>query len=245
MRMSPPSPAFSRTPEPRVLTTLTVPARHASTSPGTPSVESERSSSGSQNPASTRRRITCTGTQPPTVRSPTRPSRDCQVGPLDQRISELRGDRRVLERGFATANPATGSRSTGRPRPAGAAASSADRIDSMNGARRWTPVVRKSWGTPGTSPAGSRGRTPHPTAPACGARAPPSGHRPSGRGRRRTRRAAWSPGRRMPSHGPHELRDPRRSSRPAPPGAQQSAFAVEVAAGRDRAVRPAGSCRAR
>ena len=68
-------PGFSSTPLPSVLTIDTVPRREASTSPGTPSTESPRSSSGSQNMASVRRRITSTGSSRPRDRSHTLPSR--------------------------------------------------------------------------------------------------------------------------------------------------------------------------
>ncbi|MNR17327.1 hypothetical protein D3C85_1339790 [compost metagenome] len=57
----------SRNPAPGTLDTITLPARIASSSPGTPMVESLRSSSGSQNTSSSRRRITSTRSSPPNV----------------------------------------------------------------------------------------------------------------------------------------------------------------------------------
>ena len=69
------SAGFSSTPEPTVLTTLTVPCRTHSSSPVTPSREPGRSSSASIQVESTRRRITSTCSSLPSVRIHTRPSR--------------------------------------------------------------------------------------------------------------------------------------------------------------------------
>ena len=52
---------LSSKPEPRALAIVTWPARATCTSPGTPSTDSARSSSGSQKPSSTRRKMTSTG----------------------------------------------------------------------------------------------------------------------------------------------------------------------------------------
>ena len=61
-------------PEPSALTAVTEPRRIASTSPGVPICESERSSSGSAKAASSRRHSTLIGFRPDTVRTISRPS---------------------------------------------------------------------------------------------------------------------------------------------------------------------------
>jgi len=65
----------SSTPEPIALASSTLPRRAQSVRPGTPSAESERSSSGSQKSSSWRRRIACTRRSPSTVLSQTLPPR--------------------------------------------------------------------------------------------------------------------------------------------------------------------------
>ena len=227
-----------------MLTTLTVPARQASVSPGIPSVESERNSNGSQKPASTRRKITWTGTQPPTVRSPTRPFRTGGriPGPADSRVA--RPSTRARRR-FPTAHPATGSRSTGRPRRRAHAPSSADRSASMNGVRRWTPVVRKRWAN--TRDITRRFSSAYAAPDGACVRWPSATQRPSAERARSAPNttSCLSPGRRMPSQARTNCGSERIIARRHDAGAQQPTFTVEVAAVRDRAVRPAGSCRVR
>ena len=77
---------------------------------------------------------------------PDPPAATLEVRALDERIPELGGDRRVLERGLRQRTRREDDDRRDRRRPAGAAASSARRRASMNGVNRCTPVARNSCG---------------------------------------------------------------------------------------------------
>ena len=76
-------------PLPSALATTTLPARNASTSPGTPSIESLRNSSGSQKSSSTRRRITSTRSRPLEGFQKNAVVAHGQILSLDQHVAEV------------------------------------------------------------------------------------------------------------------------------------------------------------
>ena len=158
---------FSSTPLPSVLTTETVPRR------GPPRrVRARRAGNrpqlqGSQNQASTRRRITSTGSRRPEGPQPHPAVAHRQVGPLDQRVPEVGGQEGVLEGRLAP-------RPGGEQHDAGVIHGRAGRPPSGRsaGPGRTAPIGAPAsrgtgWGTPARRPPGSRGRTPPRTGPGC------------------------------------------------------------------------------
>ena len=224
------APGSRARPLPSPLTIDTVPSRAASTSPGTPSWESGRSSSGSQKAASTRRRMTSTGSSRPIERCQTRPSRTTQVGALDQREARAARTGRPGRTRSRCPRPGVSSTMRGTSARLGASACSATRIAWKNGAEPVDPACRgTARAAPGRRPAGSPSRSRRRTAPACGR---PStvhcavGVRGPGRPRPGTaggRRAAGSgrPARRKPAW-------PKTTSGGSSRSAEQPARSVEV-----------------
>ena len=129
------SAGFSRTPEPRLFTTLTVPWRTHSTRPVTPSRESGRSSSASIQVESTRRRITSTSSSLPSTRIQTRPSRTVRSLPSSSG-KPSREATKAWSKAVSEWVPGLSTTTRGSSTALGAASTRASRIAWKNGVSR-------------------------------------------------------------------------------------------------------------
>ena len=126
---------FSTMPEPMVLTTLTVPCRTHSTRPATPSRDPGRSSSGSVQMESTRRRMTSTSSSLPSTRIQTRPSRTVRSRPSTSG-KPSREARKAWSKAVSDSVPGLSTTTRGFSTRAGAESTRAVRIAWKNGVSR-------------------------------------------------------------------------------------------------------------